>query len=580
MVREDFGELRSLLQQPPSSVGWAQLCQSLDRWPKSTLRQVALPYAQGNVSRMPVALRDAPTRWVDQLMRGRLHDGMALVRKLDLSGRRLGPAAVKPICALLNAMTIEVISLRSMELDAAVMSVLMAQPFWAHVREADFGGNAFGRAGVKAILSSSQLTRVERLGLEDVWLDDEGFKLLASAQNLPSLRHLELGRNHFTYNIKHELGSSALILGLESLGLSGALSQWQTRDLERALSFGDASLKRLDLSRNVLQGPLLSLRRMPWLSQLEALDVSVGDGHRATPRWIALEGLDGASALRELTLDRCEVELGTLLPALASMVGLERLSLRQCARSRGFLRGFLTQVQLGALQALDLSFNASYAMAYGVRHDEEIPGLPALRELSLCGIGLGDSGDDAASVWIGWLDKLPALTALDLSANAIDVELWHALMAAAWMTRLERLVIQENNRYCYDEERRARRAQSAWRLKHLVLGRLSMSPAALQRCLEPMELSSVEQLELSSQEIDRALMRYLARAAGLKRLKRWRLERCEVSEEALEQLSMSKRLGALAQLELRQSSPAGEVWERALKHAGTAGELAVRVVEL
>ena len=84
LIREQFGELRSLLQGPPAQQTWQNLCAMLEQWDEETFGEVALSYALDHLRRWDDAIRRAPRRWLDRARAGKPPIFLRLARSVDL----------------------------------------------------------------------------------------------------------------------------------------------------------------------------------------------------------------------------------------------------------------------------------------------------------------------------------------------------------------------------------------------------------------------------------------------------------------------------------------------------------------
>ena len=89
-----FGELRSLLQRPPSEANWLELCELLERaWldHPEELEHTLLPYTAQALSRWPDALRKMPGNWQHYLTSQNTYPPSLLLRTIRLRPMDLAP---------------------------------------------------------------------------------------------------------------------------------------------------------------------------------------------------------------------------------------------------------------------------------------------------------------------------------------------------------------------------------------------------------------------------------------------------------------------------------------------------------
>lgn len=84
----DFGDLRSLMNEPYSRQIWDQLCTWIEQWEPEDREGRVLPYLDGHLHQWLDEERFVPPRWIEQLMEGggeRRY--MSITRFLNLRGR-------------------------------------------------------------------------------------------------------------------------------------------------------------------------------------------------------------------------------------------------------------------------------------------------------------------------------------------------------------------------------------------------------------------------------------------------------------------------------------------------------------
>jgi hypothetical protein len=69
-VRAAFGDLRSILQQPPSPHAWAHICDLISRLDPERAEQEALPYALSSLTAWPAEQRLLFGAWQEQVLQG------------------------------------------------------------------------------------------------------------------------------------------------------------------------------------------------------------------------------------------------------------------------------------------------------------------------------------------------------------------------------------------------------------------------------------------------------------------------------------------------------------------------------
>ncbi len=270
MHDQRFGDLRSLLQLPPSDEVWAALCQQLDLWPAEPLESLAIPYALEHLARWPAALRcDAPPRWVDALLRGqpcpqlvcaraltatihidlledtplsfntpsfeifgdpfptarhqRLFDTPLLrnVRELTLAPRKLDAAALGAwLGGARHLDALHALAIVSEQLNDDHLDALAASPSLARLtRLALCQGYAITTRGALALAASPYISSLTSLDLSYAKIGDEGARALAASPYLTRLTSLDLTANLIDAAGAAALASSPHLAAVQTLWL-------------------------------------------------------------------------------------------------------------------------------------------------------------------------------------------------------------------------------------------------------------------------------------------------------------------------------------------------------------------------
>ena len=271
-----FGELRQLLQQPPSPEGWEAVCRAIERLDvdplTGRLAAEAIPYALGYLERWPEELRQAPARWTRQLLEGGGGPWLRLVRGLEIEGATLDLQRALFLAERDELRGLRRLVLRGVELAPEVVATL---------------------AG------AAPLEGLTELVLKDCMLRGHGLRLISSFARSwrDNLRHLSLELSEAELP-PHELfvapwpRLARLDLSFVLPRLSGSARDWMAalpaiEELSlRGVGLRDADarglaelelptrLQRLDLSNNWIgPGGVRALAAAPWLARLERLDL-------------------------------------------------------------------------------------------------------------------------------------------------------------------------------------------------------------------------------------------------------------------------------------------------------------------
>jgi hypothetical protein len=316
----DFGELRSLLNEPPSEWAWQQLCALVFPWELEACAEQWLPYAEDMLDRgWPDALRVWPQRWMAnrqpsaaQLVRAvqltdpsrglltQLHAALALHRPpisaLAFEPRRNGDE-LKVLSGLLEAMpTLDALELHLMS--------LWEPERWRGLVDAPVMG---------------QLERLELLGCQ---LPIEGLRALLA--RCGRLRALRLVSNHYVWG-------AALVEGLATHDAPRRLEQLAVNEMESAQLVALSALpwerlERLELLGSIYDETLAQVLAAPGLGRVQTLRVDCISLWTGVGLGEAFEGADEGLRVRELRLgsgaDDAQLARALRSPALSQ---LERL---------------------------------------------------------------------------------------------------------------------------------------------------------------------------------------------------------------------------------------------------------------
>jgi hypothetical protein len=430
-----FGELRSLLQQPPSAALWGRLCELLDapEWDEAAERW--LPYAADHLDReWPDALREWPERW---WLRVRQPAAVMLVRAFSP-----GSLNERQVARLVETIPACGVSLREVRLHLDGRSERgpverLGALLGPTARRVELRASHASGALLSGLLAEEAAVEVLRI---EGTLDQSGalLALLLEGEALPSLRSLTLDYNSAEAHwLAAALPRCGLAGQLEVLALRGARLQaagakamarhWWERleslSLVDAGIDGDAlaavlaqtpALHTLDVSQNALgDDPARWFERAPALRlrcvdvRRTAYDAQTSVSWRDTP-WTGHE----------------DAQLARLL-ALPQVEALRVLSLRE-ARLEALTAQRLIDRFSGQLEALDLSYiggPALWARLEGTRW-------PALRSLTVT-----DSSTETCEVLASM--ELPALTRLHIDAfNGMSVSSAALIEGASWRGQL------------------------------------------------------------------------------------------------------------------------------------------------
>lgn len=247
-----FGELRSLLQMPPTVSRWIELCQLLDAFEAKTLSGRVMPYVNGSMSAWPDAYRVAPRRWIERIREGEEIPQLACAREIiwrgitnalvgeedfagliDLPGSptleasdimvTVDPLGFDGVVAIERSGCLEHISRLSLprnQLERGELRVLAgALAVAPELKTLELAGCGLGPRDIEALVRRPGFEKLEVLDLEDNRIDSLGLRHLLS-RPWPSLKKLMLGNNRISSSGLEGL-EDGVLPGVEHLNLMG-----------------------------------------------------------------------------------------------------------------------------------------------------------------------------------------------------------------------------------------------------------------------------------------------------------------------------------------------------------------------
>lgn len=242
----DFGELRSLLQQPPSQSTFHKLTQQLDAWPEEALAETVVPYA---LDLLGPAWREAPwfkppTRWKRSLQHQKPSASLRLFPRLDL---------------------------RHMNVS---IPWLASQEGLSHLEELDLSHTHCSEPALEALGQATFAPRLRSLQLHSI--SPSSLRPLWRPGAWPSLRSLGLRHNELTFASLAMYSADLDLPALEVLKLSS--NHLRAEDLPQL--FGTSPpprLRSIDLEYNHLDAHgYRALTSSPWWPQIRRLSIGLG----------------------------------------------------------------------------------------------------------------------------------------------------------------------------------------------------------------------------------------------------------------------------------------------------------------
>ena len=506
-----FGDLRALLQKPPSWAHWLALCDMVDGWSDPEHWQhIALPYTQDILDRTwPDVLRQAPLSWLARLLKGEAHvPGFELVRRLGRTQHYVSnepcietfpTLPTEDLCDLLkhpHMAHLTQLNLRNLPMHAdRVVQTLVDHPTMLNLRALNLGATPCQPQTLRALWDSPVMQKLETLELWRDGLDDDALRALAASPHLKHLRRLELGDNQIGPEGVYALAHAPYIKGLTHLYL------WNNKTL------GDEGLQ--------------VLLDAPHIAQLEVLEVQqCGIGPEGAQ---ALSRAMGLGSIKEIAISENQI------------------------KDEG-ARALLQSDTLGTLEIFRAT-NIATSMGYLQEH---LPGaqLDAIKTLYLGGI---NSPLDAQSVQALAVSKsLAGLQELCISNMSCTLESLSTLARASWFARLHTLKLF--GRFHWDDEPQYALAavlkSVAWTHLHkLHLAGLDLTQQDIQAMAQNQALSTLKHLKLYTEEHVGGHIHLLMDAPSL-RIEHLELQHCRLKQTDVEAITHSPHAQALRTLDL------------------------------
>lgn len=559
-----FGALRSLLQQPPSTQRWDDLCALLDECDHPGKAQEAFTYARAHLERWPDELRRLPGRWLNRALKQDDLRGLELVRVIELppsfgrlealierleslptppqvhtlrcANHALSPGLIaqldaSPCFSCLEALNLENIQqpraddelvealgrcvtlrLKTLRLDGirsdgSAWRALALSPAFRGLERLSLSDADFDDRALWRWLGSENFKQLRALDLSETPLSDEGIKLCLNSQVLPQLHELKLwgcfgAEGDALARVILDQAPRALThLNLEATGLSDAGLALLLKDAAWA-----SGLIELGLGHNAL-GPqsLEALLRAPLhkLRHLTLNDTYVHD--EASWRHVPTLARSGLQSLTSLNMERTGLSSPALKGILELTPALETLHLGQnpiTDEGLAHLRDHSAAFKTLNIAHTQLSTQAlAQALGEGA--------LTSLRSLNLSHNGLEDALLNAFTE----RDAGAHLEQLNLSYNLLTSEalVGLAISPLPHLTSLELIdnPIHDHGIIAFVS------SESARRLKRLRFGSRRWSLAAVHAISASKRLGRLEELDLNLSELPYEQRQRLSRASHL-----------------------------------------------------------------
>ncbi|MDB5308671.1 MAG: hypothetical protein JWO38_2873 [Gemmataceae bacterium] len=340
---------------------------------------------------------------------------LANLRRLDLTGNRIGPAGVGELAGSTYLDGLREFELSGNDLRSNGAVALRTAPWLPNLTALGLADNRLGAADVQTLLAT-RVAELVALDLSGNPLGETGAAGLVESGVKSSLRRLGLSRCGFgpagagTLFQAGQLGSLVgLDVSFNGLGPDGAIALAEDGSL--------AMLNTLDLGFNDIEDDGAdALATADALSSLLSLNLSANRLTPAGAHALAASGVFFSVESLDLTANPLGDAGAVALVRGDAFASLSRLALTNCGVTDAGVKSLTASGALGGLRALSLAWNpfgddGSRALA-------ACPDLGGLRELDLTGTRIGFAGAVALaesrnlvslrSVVLGDNDRLPA----------------------------------------------------------------------------------------------------------------------------------------------------------------------------
>jgi uncharacterized protein (TIGR02996 family) len=243
------------------------------------------------------------------------------LRRLNLSGRRLGPAVARALGELPQLLRLTELDLSGNRLRDSGVQALLEGEHLAGLCRLRLNGNEIGGLGVRALLESDIAGELTGLALGGNYISETTARVLAGTDRLPRLTALEVGEDLDDASLV-AFARASILRRLEFLRLEG--HQIADGGLEAlARSPGLRRLRGLGLrAAAVTDAGVRALAAAPWIAGLESLRLHC---ERLTGDALAALRDAGLPRLEELDLSGCGYAVNRSAEVLADAPGFPRL---------------------------------------------------------------------------------------------------------------------------------------------------------------------------------------------------------------------------------------------------------------
>lgn len=213
----DFGDIRSLLQRPPSAENWRTLCGLLDQFPIEQLQQRILPYVNGYMRHWPDHLRIAPKQWIRNYFATNQAPQLSVARCIKTSN--LTQDDLLKLAQCKDVDILDGLYLQNCYFSPALIETLLKSPICQHLKTLYIAHSYLNEQELKQLCEIKHLEQLTTLDLRYNRIDDKGAKHLAECPHLSNLDVLDLRYNTLGIDGTTALVESATLSNIKKLDL-------------------------------------------------------------------------------------------------------------------------------------------------------------------------------------------------------------------------------------------------------------------------------------------------------------------------------------------------------------------------
>ena len=214
-----FGDLRSLLQRPPSDQNFAEL---VTLFPDGELSHDEFAYASDLLGRWPGHIpRTVLDAWIDWESR-RFARACLLCSRLSFTRGKIPMTGIHAIAVSENLAAITRFGFNHQPINVRDIETLFSSEHLTSLEQVHFDGNFFSDHCMQAMVGSENTSSIQTLNIVFNELTNAGIRALVQSEHMGSLRELDLRFNKIAYHGARELLEATNLPELCFVNLMGA----------------------------------------------------------------------------------------------------------------------------------------------------------------------------------------------------------------------------------------------------------------------------------------------------------------------------------------------------------------------